>query len=59
MTGQGLQHSPILSALFGMSEDPELLGAARFIKGISKMWAMVEFKVNKVNTLAQKKSLTK
>ncbi|XP_018518155.1 dual specificity protein phosphatase CDC14AB isoform X2 [Lates calcarifer] len=32
MTGEGVRHSPILSALFRMSEDPELLGAAEFIK---------------------------
>ncbi|XP_071328977.1 dual specificity protein phosphatase CDC14AB isoform X2 [Trachinotus anak] len=32
MTGEGVRHSPVLSALFRMSEDPELLGAAEFIK---------------------------
>uniref|UniRef100_A0A3B4Y4M4 protein-tyrosine-phosphatase n=1 Tax=Seriola lalandi dorsalis TaxID=1841481 RepID=A0A3B4Y4M4_SERLL len=32
MTGEGVRHSPILSALFRMSEDPELLGAAELIK---------------------------
>lgn len=33
MTVEGVRHSPILSALFRMSEaDPELLGAAQFIK---------------------------
>ncbi|XP_041647002.1 dual specificity protein phosphatase CDC14AB isoform X2 [Cheilinus undulatus] len=32
MTVEGVRHSPILSALFGTTEDPELLGAAQFIK---------------------------
>uniref|UniRef100_UPI0037E7B23A dual specificity protein phosphatase CDC14AB isoform X1 n=2 Tax=Semicossyphus pulcher TaxID=241346 RepID=UPI0037E7B23A len=32
MTVEGVRHSPILSALFGMTEEPELLGAAQFIK---------------------------
>lgn len=36
MTGEGLRHSPILSALFGSTEDPELLGAAQFIRGTCK-----------------------
>lgn len=33
MTVEGVKHSPILSALFRMTEDCELLGAAEFIKG--------------------------
>ncbi|XP_076582977.1 dual specificity protein phosphatase CDC14AB isoform X1 [Chaetodon auriga] len=32
MTVEGVRHSPILSALFRMTEDSELLGAAQFIK---------------------------
>ncbi|KAM7387855.1 hypothetical protein PAMP_024067 [Pampus punctatissimus] len=32
MTVEGVRHSPILSALFRVPEDPELLGAADFIK---------------------------
>ncbi|XP_059197548.1 dual specificity protein phosphatase CDC14AB [Centropristis striata] len=33
MTGEGVRHSPILSALFGLSDEPEpLLGAAQLIK---------------------------
>uniref|UniRef100_A0A3P8TTF7 Cell division cycle 14Ab n=1 Tax=Amphiprion percula TaxID=161767 RepID=A0A3P8TTF7_AMPPE len=32
MTVEGVKHSPILSALFRMTEDCELLGAAEFIK---------------------------
>ncbi|XP_042271572.1 dual specificity protein phosphatase CDC14AB isoform X1 [Thunnus albacares] len=32
MTVEGVRHSPILSALFRGAEDPELLGAADFIK---------------------------
>ena len=36
MTVEGVRHSPILSALFRGAEDPELLGAADFIKGKNK-----------------------
>ncbi|XP_074524442.1 dual specificity protein phosphatase CDC14AB [Halichoeres trimaculatus] len=32
MTGEGVRHSPILSALFGVTEEPELHGAAQFIR---------------------------
>uniref|UniRef100_A0A665U626 Cell division cycle 14A n=1 Tax=Echeneis naucrates TaxID=173247 RepID=A0A665U626_ECHNA len=32
MTGEGIRHSPVLSALFRMNEDPELRGAVEFIK---------------------------
>ncbi|XP_026179491.1 dual specificity protein phosphatase CDC14AB isoform X3 [Mastacembelus armatus] len=32
MTGEGTRRCPIRSGLFGSSEDPELLGAAQFIK---------------------------
>ncbi|KAM4548332.1 dual specificity protein phosphatase CDC14AB isoform 1-T1 [Odontesthes bonariensis] len=32
MTVEGVKHSPVLSALFRMAEDCELLGAAEFIK---------------------------
>uniref|UniRef100_A0A3Q3KK39 Uncharacterized protein n=1 Tax=Monopterus albus TaxID=43700 RepID=A0A3Q3KK39_MONAL len=32
MTAEGLRHSTIMSALFRMTEDQELLGAAQFIK---------------------------
>ncbi|XP_034565001.1 dual specificity protein phosphatase CDC14AB isoform X2 [Notolabrus celidotus] len=32
MTVEGVRHSPILSALFGMTEEPELQGAAPLIK---------------------------
>lgn len=32
MTVEGVKHSPILSALFGLTDDPEPLGAVPFIK---------------------------
>ncbi|XP_065812446.1 dual specificity protein phosphatase CDC14AB isoform X1 [Labrus bergylta] len=32
MTGEGVRHSPILSALFGLTEESEPLGAAQVIK---------------------------
>lgn len=36
MTVEGVRHSPILSALFGVTAaDTELLGAAQLIKGNS------------------------